>query len=149
MAAMWKLLRRFFSDRADGAASDCSGMQTNDPVPGVEQSTSAAPPRTVRIPGPTQIYEKDLSSPFWAAVAKMQPGSYVAYESVGREWHVFRVEQGPEYGRPEVLGDVSVVVRRVTTGARFTMPASRLTPCESGFVSRDGTRIRKGEGYRF
>lgn len=93
------------------------------------------------------MYEKDLSSPFWAAVAKMQPDAFVKYESVDREWHVFVVEEGPRYGRVGV-GDVSVVVRRVSTRKQFTMPVNRLTPCDRSFAARDGTPIRKGESFR-
>lgn len=104
-------------------------------------------PDTVTIPGPTRDYVKSTSSPFYRNIAKMTAGSYVKYESVDEEWHVFVVEGGPEYGRPAV-NDISVVVRRVSTGRVFTMPAARLTACDASFASRDGTPIRRGESWR-
>lgn len=121
------------------------------PQPVTPPAKAVAPPGKVLIPSETGgFYEKDLSSPFWAAVAKMQPGSFVKYESVGGQWHVLEVLGEPKYGRKEFQDGVglSVIVRRTSTGQRFTMPANNLSPCAAAFVARDGTNILPGESYR-
>lgn len=111
---------------------------------------TASKPRKIVIPseGSDRVYEYDLSSPFWADVAKMQPGSFVKYESLDKDWHVFTVVDGPKYGRRDFDGGIglSVVVRRVSTGRVFTMPPKRLRSCEPAFARRDGTNVKPGEG---
>jgi hypothetical protein len=94
------------------------------------------------------VYEKSLSSPWWAAAAKLERGTFARYGSVGREWHIFIVVEGPLYGRRDhqnVGGGLSVVAQRVSTREVFTMPADALEACAASFASRDGTPIRRGE----
>lgn len=93
------------------------------------------------------VYEKSLAQPFWATAAKMERGAYARYGAVAGDWHVFRIVEGPLYGRREYQDGVgiSVIAQRVTTKAIFTMPLDALELCDSSFVTRDGTPIRRGE----
>lgn len=121
------------------------------PAPLQAPPSTAAKPGKILIPseGSDIVYEKDLSSPFWADVAKMQPGAFVKYQSIYDEWHVFTVVDGPKYGRREIEdGDLSVVVRRVSTGQVFTLPKYSVRSCPPSFASRDGTKVKRGEGWR-
>lgn len=79
---------------------------------------------SVLIPGRSGVHERSLANPFWASVARMQPGTLVRHEAAG----LLEVVEGPRYGRPEV-NDVSVVVRCPGTARRMTVAAWTLEPC--------------------
>ena len=89
---------------------------------------------------------KSANSPFWMAMHKLKEGTFSFYKSITNEWHVFRILEGPEYGRGEFqTGDLSVIVSRVSSGQIFIMPADRLAPCEESFCIRDGTTLSTHE----
>ena len=80
---------------------------------------------SVLIPGRSGVHERSLANPFWAAVARMQPGTLVPDEGAGE---ILEVVEGPRYGRPEV-NDVSVVARRRGSAQRRTVAAWAVEPC--------------------
>jgi len=149
------LLRRAQTRRSDPAQAEQQPPTPVTPQLSVRPQVpmppqTAAKPGKILIPseGSDTVYEKDLSSPFWADVARMRPGAFVRYESADKAWHVFTVVDGPKYGRRDFEGGIglSVVVRRVSTGRVFTMPPNRLRSCEPAFARRDGTKVKPGEG---
>ncbi|MGK7863195.1 hypothetical protein [Falsiroseomonas sp. E2-1-a4] len=145
---MFRIIQWLFNQPIDPPEQPETTSDRSNPEPNTNEGYRTNV-RTVLIPNLASggHYEKDLSSPFWNAMSKMTEGSFVRYESVDREWHVFAVVDPPAYGR---LGhhDLSIVVRRVSTLREFTMPARLLSPCDASFRRRDGSRIRPGEGHR-
>jgi hypothetical protein len=85
---------------------------------------------TLLIPGSDGFHAKRLSDPFWAEVARMQPGALVRAPAPTGGTEICEVQDGPRYGRPEV-NDVSVIVRPIGTRQTRTLAAWCLSPCEA------------------